>query len=94
MTEQGGDCTHIVLPRVTRTVKFLCGISVCDHIVTPAWVESSVREGRFMEEGEFVLVDKDAEELFGMDVSTSLARAKNKKLLQVSLGAGIVAPAT
>ena len=83
MTERGRECTHIVLPRVTRTVKFLCGISVCEHVVTPAWVESSVREGRFVGEGGFALVDKDAEELFGMEVSTSLARARGKKLLQV-----------
>ncbi len=85
MTEQGSDCTHIVLPRVTRTVKFLCGISVCRYIVSPAWVDSCRRVGRFVEEEPFQLMDEDAEEVFGMNVATSLTRARTKKLLQVSV---------
>lgn len=85
MTESGSDCTHIVLPRVTRTIKFLCGMSVCRHIVTPAWVDSSVRAGSFVEEGAFQLEDPDAAEVFGMNVAASLSRARSRKLLQVRI---------
>ncbi len=83
MTERGSDCTHIVLPRVTRTVKFLCGLSVCQYIVSPAWLESSASTGSFVTEEGYGLEDKDAMELFGMDVATSLARARARKLLKV-----------
>ncbi|XP_064405411.1 PAX-interacting protein 1-like isoform X4 [Halichondria panicea] len=82
VTERGSDCTHIVLPRVTRTVKFLCGISMCQYIVTPAWIESSASTGGFVREEDYRLEDKDAMELFGMTVSTSLARARARKLLK------------
>ena len=38
-----------------------------------------------MDEGSYVLRDRDAEEMFDMNVATSLARAKSKKLLMVSI---------
>lgn len=72
-------------PRVTRTVKFLSGISVCRHIVMPEWVEECGRAGRLVDEGRYTLRDRDAEEMFDMNIATSLARAKGKKLLMVSI---------
>lgn len=73
----------MVATRVTRTVKFLSGISVCDHIVTPEWVEQSGKGAGFVKEGAFALCDRKTEEMFGMDLASSLARAKGKKLLKV-----------
>ena len=83
VTDKARECTHMVTTRVTRTVKFLSGISVCDHIVTPEWVEQSGRGAGFVEEAEFALCDRNTEQVFGMDLTTSLARAKEKKLLKV-----------
>ena len=57
---------------------------MCDYIVAPDWVEKSSLAGVFLDEAEFEVRDKDAEELFGMNISTSLNRAQTKKLLQVS----------
>ena len=85
LTDIGRECTHIVFPRVTRTVKFLSGISVCHHIVTPEWVEECGRVGRLVDEGGYVLRDRDAEEMFNMNIAVSLARAKKKQLLTVSI---------
>lgn len=83
LTDVGRECTHIVSPRVTRTVKFLSGISVCRHIITPEWVEESGRAGRLVDEVDYVLQDHDAEEMFDMNVAASLARARSRKLLTV-----------
>ena len=85
LTDIGRECTHIVSPRVTRTVKFLSGISVCRHIVTPQWVEECGRVGALVDEGDYVLQDHDAEEMFDMNVATSLARARSRKLLTVQI---------
>jgi len=71
------------VPSVTRTIKFLCGVSVCDHVVTPAWVDQSLMEGGFLDEERFALVDKDAEQFFGMKLSETLTRSKSGKLLKV-----------
>lgn len=84
ITEKGSECSHIVLPRMIRTVKLLSGLSVCDYVVTPDWVERSSLAGRFLDEAEFQLRDKDAEELFQMTIALSLKRGKTRKLFQVS----------
>ena len=76
MTEAAQQCSHIVASRVTRTIKFLTGISLCDHIVMPEWVEQSLTAGHFLEETPFVLHDPNTESLFQMDVSTSLGEFK------------------
>ena len=85
LTDIGRECTHIVSPQVTRTVKFLSSISICCHIVTPEWVEECGRVGRFVDEGGYVLPDRDAEEMFDMNIAVSLAQAKKKQLLTVSI---------
>ena len=84
LTDSGRECTHIVSPRVTRTVKFLSGISICRHVVSPTWVEECGKQGRWVEETPFTLKDRDAEEMFDMNVADSLSRARKKKLLTVN----------
>lgn len=81
-TEQGKDCSHVVTPRVARTIKFLSAISVCDCIITPKWVEESGKKGAFLPEEDFFLRDPDAEELFGMNLVTSLSLARERKLMK------------
>lgn len=80
-TERAQECSHIVTPRVARTIKFLAGISVCDCVVTPKWVEESGRRGSFLPEEDYLLRDPDAEQLFGMNLVQSLVRARERKLM-------------
>lgn len=81
VTELAHECTHMVTPRIARTIKFLSGISVCNYVVNPKWVEESGKQGAFLPEQNFSLRDPDAEQLFGMELVTSLSRAKGRKLL-------------
>ena len=82
VTEKGKDCSHLVTPRITRTVKFLSGISVCSCVVSPKWVEECGRMRAFVVEETFALRDSASERLFGMEVATSLSRARSKRLLE------------
>ncbi|XP_014665590.1 PREDICTED: PAX-interacting protein 1-like isoform X2 [Priapulus caudatus] len=76
------NCTHMVCPAVQRTVKFLCGISKCKHIVTPMWIEQSFRVGMFVDESKFVLEDIDAERDFDFNLRESMIRAQTKPVFQ------------
>lgn len=82
VTDTGKDCTHLVTPRITRTVKFLSAISVCTCVVTLDWVEECGRQRTFVSEDAFTLQDADTEKLFGMKLADSLMRARHKKLLE------------
>ena len=64
-------------------MKLLSGLSVCQWVVTPEWVEQSEREGQFANEEGFTLRDPEAEAMFSMDIPTSLARARAGRFLEV-----------
>jgi PAX-interacting protein 1 len=74
-------CTHLISEKIVRTVKFLCGISVCRYILAPLWIEKSFANGRFVEEEPFLLHDVHGEDTYQMKLETSLCRACQAKLL-------------
>ncbi|CAI8019609.1 PAX-interacting protein 1 [Geodia barretti] len=82
VSDRPRDCTHLVAPRVARTVKFLSGVSVCRWVLTPDWIEQCEREGRLVSEEGFTLRDPDAEAMFMMDIPSSLQRARTSEFLQ------------
>ncbi|TMW56650.1 hypothetical protein Poli38472_006660 [Pythium oligandrum] len=55
--------THLIAPRnqLKRTVKLLCGISLCDHILDERWLDESARSGVPANEATHCLKDTSAE---------------------------------
>ena len=41
--------THMVMPKLGRTMAFLCGITYVKYIVSSAWIEDSHKEKKFSE---------------------------------------------
>ncbi|KAI9225559.1 MAG: hypothetical protein DHS80DRAFT_33597 [Piptocephalis tieghemiana] len=74
------DCTHLIAEAAARTEKFLVGISVAQWIVTKAWLQDSLKEGRWLEESPYVLCDEQAERSYDFSLVESLKRAKKSKL--------------
>lgn len=76
------QCTHLVTKKIIRTVKFLCAISIAQFVVTPDWIDKSQQSNSFLDPGEFVVKDAQSEEMYDMELTTSLQRAKERPLLQ------------
>ncbi|XP_012566719.2 PAX-interacting protein 1 isoform X1 [Hydra vulgaris] len=74
------DCTHLVAPKITRTVKFLSAVSICKFLVAPAWVDDSFEAQKFLDEAPYTLVDPESEELFGFKLKRSLQRAQTRQV--------------
>ncbi|XP_057300521.1 PAX-interacting protein 1-like isoform X2 [Hydractinia symbiolongicarpus] len=74
------DCTHLVAPKITRTVKFLSAVSICKFLVAPAWVDESFEARNFLEETNYTLVDPESEDLFGFKLTRSLQRAQTRQV--------------
>ncbi|XP_061694687.1 PAX-interacting protein 1 isoform X2 [Syngnathoides biaculeatus] len=74
--------THLVASKVKRTVKFLTGMSVVKHIVTPEWLEESWRCKKFVDEQSYILRDAEAEVLFGFSLEESLKKAHSSPLFK------------
>jgi hypothetical protein len=62
--------THVIAPKNTlkRTVKLLCGISVCDHILDERWLDESARVRTAVYERQYCLKDAKAEAKWGFDL--------------------------
>ncbi|KAJ7380910.1 PAX-interacting protein 1 [Desmophyllum pertusum] len=76
------DCTHLVTRKIIRTVKFLCAISVAKYVLTPEWIEKSQQSNTFVDPSEFTVKDSFSEDIYDMDLITSLQRATTRPLLQ------------
>lgn len=74
------DCTHLVAPKITRTVKFLSAVSICKFLVAPTWVDDSSDAKNFLDETNYTLVDPESEELFGFKLKRSLKRAQTRQV--------------
>lgn len=68
------DATHVVAPRsqLKRTVKLLCGISCCAHILDERWLDESARMGSTVDEKAFCLKDEAAEAKWGFSLRETM----------------------
>ncbi|KAF4032668.1 Regulator of Ty1 transposition protein 107 BRCT domain [Phytophthora infestans] len=64
--------THVIAPQLKRTVKLLCGISCCKHILGQRWLDESARFGAAVDEQANCLRDKEAEGKWHFDLSNTM----------------------
>ena len=47
-SQNPSNATHMVMPKLGRTMAFLCGITYVRYIVSSAWIEESSKEKKFL----------------------------------------------
>jgi hypothetical protein len=52
-TSYFAECTHIILPVLKRTEKFLCACSAGKWVVKPEFIKESIKKGQFVDEEDF-----------------------------------------
>ncbi|EDO41034.1 predicted protein [Nematostella vectensis] len=82
LAESPQTCTHLVTNKIVRTVKFLSAISVCQHLVTTAWLQKSREVKHFVDPSLYPLQDLASEKEYGIDIKQSLKRARERRCLQ------------
>ena len=48
VTSQAKLATHLVMPKMGRTISFLCAISYVKYILKPAWIRDSHKENKLL----------------------------------------------
>ncbi|KAF8877711.1 hypothetical protein BD779DRAFT_1677212 [Infundibulicybe gibba] len=76
MTMRPSECTHLIVPHLVRTEKFLCALAVVPHILTEQWALKSAAAKKLLPEDGFVLKDKVNEKKYDFSLAESLERAK------------------
>ncbi|EQC38664.1 hypothetical protein SDRG_04360 [Saprolegnia diclina VS20] len=79
--------THIIAPRgkFKRTVKILCGISRCLHILDEEWLHASAALGYAAPEAQYCLKDDEKEALWGFTLRRTMyefSLAQRQRLLR------------
>ncbi|KAF9051195.1 hypothetical protein BDZ89DRAFT_1057049 [Hymenopellis radicata] len=70
-TTRPSDCTHLIVPRIIRTEKFLCALAAIPWIVTEEWATESVKAAK--------LLQNENEAKYDFTLDESLARAKESQ---------------
>lgn len=70
------QCTHLVMPKILRTVKFLCSLNHVNHIVHPDWLINCAKRGHLVDELPFYVNDPKGEGVFGFNLKESLQKRK------------------
>ncbi|URD93148.1 BRCA1 C Terminus (BRCT) domain [Musa troglodytarum] len=84
VTCDGSNSTHVITGKARRTLNFSIALCSGAWIVSPKWLKASFREGRFLEESQFILEDEDYLLKYKTDLRNVVNRAKTnpKSLLR------------
>jgi len=76
------ETTHMVMPKLGRTMAFLCGLSYAKYIVSSAWIEESSAAKQFLDEKPYALEDDSFDTKFGCDIRKTLNKKGREKLFE------------
>merc|ERR1712059_40294 len=73
--------THLITPRVKRTLKFLVILNRGVPILPPLWLQECAQERRIKNPDLFLLKDIESEKKFGFKLSISQEKALSRSFL-------------
>lgn len=88
--------THVIAPQnqLKRTVKLLCGISCCKHILGERWLDESARVGAAADEQANCLRDKEAEDKWQFDLRSTMYDVPAEQRQRLLLDTACLSPTT
>ncbi|KAF1328427.1 hypothetical protein FI667_g6983, partial [Globisporangium splendens] len=80
--------THVIVPKnqLKRTVKLLCGISRCQHILDVKWLDESARVGTALNEVDYCLKDTNAQQKWHFDLHKTMYEFTPEQRRQLFVG--------
>ncbi|KAK6184096.1 hypothetical protein SNE40_006628 [Patella caerulea] len=82
VVQNARECSHVIMPSLSRTMKLFEAISVCKYVLTKEWLEASLNQEKLLDEEKYLLRDIKAEKEFGCCLVDSIHRAQIKPLYQ------------
>ncbi|KAI3415782.1 hypothetical protein GPALN_005366 [Globodera pallida] len=75
-------CTHFVTTSLHRTVNLLEAIALGKSVVTPLWVEASLRRLGFVQDLSFFVRDRENEKKYGFNLKATTLRTRNRRVFK------------
>uniref|UniRef100_A0A0N5ANA8 PAX-interacting protein 1 n=1 Tax=Syphacia muris TaxID=451379 RepID=A0A0N5ANA8_9BILA len=82
VTKNVGECTHLVVVNLWRTMKLLQGIALGKNIVSANWIIDGYRNGLIPDTIDYFVRDEDSEKSFGYDLKYSVLKARYRRVFQ------------
>ncbi|XP_020087470.1 uncharacterized protein LOC109709583 [Ananas comosus] len=76
VSSEGSASTHVITGKARRTMNFCVALCSGAWIVSPNWLKESFKEGRFVEESEYILKDEEYLTKYKCELGDAVARAK------------------
>ncbi|KAJ7270110.1 hypothetical protein B0H12DRAFT_1094605 [Mycena haematopus] len=76
ITTRATECTHLIVPNLVRTEKFLCALTAAPYILTKEWAVDSAANEELMPEEDYLLRDDAGDVKFQCNLSEAVSRAK------------------
>lgn len=81
VVSQASEATHLVMSRLVRTHKLVGALVTVSHVLSPSWLQTSQRIGRFAREEDFPLRDEEFEKTHQCELSALLALGERRRTL-------------
>ena len=84
IVQQASKCTHLAVPRILRTPKFLSAIVYAPMLLSTTFIDACLAKDELQDPTEFLLQDADGEARFSLKLPSVLkhAKANQGKLLR------------
>lgn len=82
VTSHAKIATHLVMPKMGRTISFLCAINYVKYLLNAEWVKESHKQKKFLDPGNYRLHDPEFEKTFGCNVLKTLQKLDRHKLFE------------
>ncbi|KAF6207670.1 hypothetical protein GE061_016117 [Apolygus lucorum] len=74
------EATHLVVFKIQRSLKLMCSLSTCRHIVNSQWLTDSFNQGQFVDEKPYTVEDAEFESKYNFSIQKVLASPDRTKL--------------
>ncbi|KAF7362376.1 hypothetical protein MVEN_00584400 [Mycena venus] len=79
VTNRATECTHLIVPHLVRTEKFLCALTGAPYILKKDWALKSAEKEELMPEEDYLLEDSAGDSKYDFRLSEAVERAGTLK---------------
>ncbi|CAI9297660.1 unnamed protein product [Lactuca saligna] len=76
VTSDGRASTHVITGKVRKTLNFCTALCSGAWVISPAWLKESFREGRFVDETDYIVKDVEYELKYRTELKNTVVKAR------------------
>ncbi|CAH1432195.1 unnamed protein product [Lactuca virosa] len=76
VTSDGRVSTHVITGKVRKTLNFCTALCSGAWVISPAWLKESFREGRFVDETDYIVKDVEYELKYRTELKNTVVKAR------------------